>query len=840
MAQLHEWMFYETMWRIKTEGSPFPMPWWIQQYFRYWIESYDSGLFSSKEAAFASNANYRYWHMVGVKDHHQESLVGQAGEIEPVYDQYSLSFFLFEPSTMRLYLPQFAGVDGNASSLKQGLENGYLPIVITKYQPGPGLEIQQKVIATTVGRDQRSIVLVRFAGRLTGSVPAKAWLCVSISPTGPSGFQRHDKAGRYMADRRLTFLRYLQAENRVEVNSGWGPVFDAPPQHFGIYGNRDSTDPEHYVRNNPFKDLSSNGALNNQDIATDYVAGLCAGVFAWQIDLTPTDPAFSLNLRLPVDDYRGAGDLAELRTADPDILESDNRNYWINKLDRTGFQAALPTSIKHLFDLFRTCRANLLILSDNGEIHPGPTLYDSFWVRDSSVEGVACSLSGDMNLAERQFGYHYPGIFNFGFKKEDSGKVGPVRLHGFFGGEHEKNDREWDSNGQALWAIGRFDRIAGTGSSLGAKLFFPYVIEGARWIHDNRSVYGLLHSGWSAEHIGDKDKPHYWDDFWGLAGLWEAARLAERIGAREAAEIWRIYDDLKNSTADSICWTLWEQRRRGFWETFIPTGPGDVGRLDSTIIGAVSYFHPCRLYMGEKLGKEVDSAARMTLETIWAKFMDGGFRHDSAWNCYGPYLTLQLAHAFLLIGEVGKMDRCLSWVVSSAYAEVSRYPGISPDKWQAALGAWNEQHCYPVAKDFKEIPGRAWYMGDIPHGWACAEYMMLLRDILFFEADEDGAPHVYLAPGIMPHWLGDGESIRVSDAPTLFSKPFGFKLTHAQSVKTVEIEITQPLPYPVSYVYPCRYGTGLSSVTADGINMPFSGRDASLPAGAMRAAIKYY
>jgi hypothetical protein len=31
---------------------------------------------------------HTYWNFVGVKDHHQESLVGQAGEIEPVYDNY--------------------------------------------------------------------------------------------------------------------------------------------------------------------------------------------------------------------------------------------------------------------------------------------------------------------------------------------------------------------------------------------------------------------------------------------------------------------------------------------------------------------------------------------------------------------------------------------------------------------------------------------------------------------------------------------------------------------------------------------------------------------------------
>ena len=249
-------------------------------------------------------------------------------------------------------------------------------------------------------------------------------------------------------------------------------------------------------------------------------------------------------------------------------------------------------------------------------------------------------------------------------------------MRGFFGREHEKNDREWDSNGEALWAIGRFDRILGGAANFGRGLFTPYVIDGARWIRDNRTIFGLLPSGWSAEHVGDKGQPHYWDDFWGLAGLWEAARLAQRTGVGEADEIWRAYDSLRTATADSIRWVLDEQQRRGHLETFIPTGPGDVGRLDSTIIGALCYFHPCRLYDGAKLGADIDGAARMTLDTIWGHFIDGGFRHDSAWNSYGPYLTLQLAHAFLLIGDVGRFDQCLQWVVGNA-AKTRLVPGRS-------------------------------------------------------------------------------------------------------------------------------------------------------------------
>jgi hypothetical protein len=200
-------------------------------------------------------------------------------------------------------------------------------------------------------------------------------------------------------------------------------------------------------------------------------------------------------------------------------------------------------------------------------------------------------------------------------------------------------------------------------------------------------------------------------------------------------------------------------------------------------------------------------------------------------------LTLQLAHAFLLIGDVSRMDQCLAWAVKAAYARVSRRDG-SVDQWQVVSGAWNEQHCYPIAKDFGEIPSRWWYMGDIPHGWAAAEFLLLLRDILFFEADEDDDPHIYLAPGIMPHWVTDAERLEVPDAPTTFGSPFGYRLRHDSAAHTVTIEITQPPPASVHFVYPCRFGD-VSSVTADGRAHTVTGEDVLLPAGLSRAVVGY-
>jgi hypothetical protein len=59
MALPHERMFYEVMWRVWANDAPYPLPWWLQQTFRRWIDNFDSGLFDSKEAALSSNALYR-------------------------------------------------------------------------------------------------------------------------------------------------------------------------------------------------------------------------------------------------------------------------------------------------------------------------------------------------------------------------------------------------------------------------------------------------------------------------------------------------------------------------------------------------------------------------------------------------------------------------------------------------------------------------------------------------------------------------------------------------------------------------------------------------------------
>src|SRR5262245_9822895 len=183
MTQLHEWMFYEVMWRQWANYGRYPVPWWCQQYFRAWRDTYDRGLFDSKEAAFSSNAHYRYWHMVGVKDHHQESLIGQAGEIEPVYDFYALNFFLFEPQERSLHFPQFPAHPAERP-LEQSLESGHLPVVRTFYRSPLCLDVTQEAHATVLGSQHRSVVVLHFDVQATRA-SSPAWLCLAVTTAGP-------------------------------------------------------------------------------------------------------------------------------------------------------------------------------------------------------------------------------------------------------------------------------------------------------------------------------------------------------------------------------------------------------------------------------------------------------------------------------------------------------------------------------------------------------------------------------------------------------------------------------------------------------------------------------
>jgi hypothetical protein len=59
------------------------------------------------------------------------------------------------------------------------------------------------------------------------------------------------------------------------------------------------------------------------------------------------------------------------------------------------------------------------------------------------------------------------------------------------------------------------------------------------------------------------------------------------------------------------------------------------------------------------------------------------------------------------------------------------------------------------------------HVGDLPHTWIAAEYVLAMRSLIAYEREADGA--LVLAAGLASAWL-DGEGVQVRDMPTAYGK----------------------------------------------------------------------
>ena len=839
---------YEMM-KEALENGGCPIPWWVRRFNEHKAgpfyeaqrdennkekQNYNSGVFPSALAAFYSNAHYRYWDMLGVKGQDRECLVGQAGELEPADGIHTISFFLAQKTqagTWKLHFPQ----DEENGILSQS-RDPRLPIITTKFEAA-NCKLSQKALAGVVKASQsvtKAVVVVKLEAK-PRAADEELRLGIAITPYGPSGFGYHPKSNKFYQPktRRVEHMSFDRKKREILVAGIPALLFNTEPTSLGLYSTPKNVSIDDVTGNDvleawPFRDLMTKGTLNEKTEASDFEIGLCCAAFLWDI------PASGLEIELTalIDEFHGHDDVSRAAQHTFAQVHKATTTFWQNKLNEgLTMQGALRSSQTNPIDLsalYSTCRVNLLTLTDNAEVHPGPTNYDHSWIRDASISCFATALAGDRRVAERQVDEvflkkQWHNRYLSAIKPLCKNHLGKDQYYnldycGFFGGDKEKHHDEWDANGQAIWTIGVLDRIY---PDFGLPRF-GRVLEGVGWIGKHlRSHHSsndeLLPPGWSAEHLGPAGRRYFWDNFWALGGLQEAARLAERNKLQKEMDyIWSLHHRLKTEIARSIETTINFLRRNKFQDIFIPASPDQIfdAQLQSTMIGTLAYFHPCKLFRESDLHKmygEIDQIAIDTVDLIASKYtQSGGFKHNSRdWHGYGSYLTTQLAHTLLILSATVEDQaqerhqaflRSLDWVAKAAYPTTKRESG---PPITVVSGAWNEQHCYQIAgqplyKDF-------WYMGDIPHGWGCAEYMLLLRSMLFFEEDVDRAGCCLNIGAGLCRETFPGDTITIKNAPTLFGTPISFEIHHEQAAHRLKVTMGQPLEHVPICVH-CHFG----------------------------------
>ncbi len=350
-----------------------------------------------------------------------------------------------------------------------------------------------------------------------------------------------------------------------------------------------------------------------------------------------------------------------------------------------------------------------MLLHSPDDVYPGPYTYRHFWFRDAAFILHALLCAGLKERATKIL------------------KTFPKRQRptGYFCSQ----DGEWDSNGQVLWIVGKYQKL------IGGKLTPEWektLIRAVHWIRrkrlgDGKEPHaGLLPPGFSAEHLGPNDY-YYWDDFWSIAGLDQASELLHSYGNDKEAAVCREEAEAFRKAIDKSF--VYVDQNIG--DSMMPASP--YRRMDTGAIGSLSSDYPGRVWPAghPRVMRTIDYLLKNS-------FVGGGFFHDMSHSGINPYLTLHIAQVLLRAGDVRFFK------VVKDLADLATPTG----QWPEAVHPQTRGGC----------------MGDGQHIWAAAEWVMMIRNFLVRE--EGGA--LILGSGVAPAWLRQREEIYFGPAPTEF------------------------------------------------------------------------
>lgn len=421
------------------------------------------------------------------------------------------------------------------------------------------------------------------------------------------------------------------------------------------------------------------------------------------------------------------------------------RQYWSDFHSR-GASFRTPEPVVN--QLYAMSLANILLARDRvGDVwvvHPGRTVYHNFWYRDGSYMCIAQDMAGYPDEAEKSLRLMWwpqdklpESVRRFG-QQEDGLWCSPF-------------PKEYDGQGQALWALLEHYRLTADKDWL-AKVF-PAIRRGVSWNREARARTlsdEPLTSGLYPEGMGEAiETGHiYYHDFWGVLGMREALRAAEVLGRSKEGQLFRgEYEDFLRCVTKSV----------GKSFTTVGKGqyiPGDPFRADIRIWGSLAALWPCRVFdpRDEKL-----TATLRKMEDRSAEGMYQFITNPKIW----PYISTDWAQGYLLRDETDKaVDIFYSYI---DHAAVNR--------------AWIEE----IFLDSRIGTG------DMPHCWAAADFVILLRNMLLRE--EDG--ELLLASGTPRKWLADGLVIKVDRAPTHFGQ-ISYRITSCLASNRVKARIEPP------------------------------------------------
>lgn len=650
------------------------------------------------------NSLGKAWTIIGSPDSSREAYIDIQGGIQPRLHNFSIHFLIYDRARHRLYSP-LAG-----AHVERSLMDSYLPAPIVRWNAG-GINVENNSFVADCSDSPDSDTCFSTVKLDNKSGHSKNLFVYAIAVP-------YEVVGQI--DTGLS-VRYDRRSRSMVVDGNVLFSCDSKPDGAGVLS-RDSAGCFSDVTN-----LAQIGSLPRGIFVPENLEKINSGAMRFAVDLEPGKSG-TLTFRMPLAEM-SPGKWAN--SSGVKLTSSRARmtfvKTWRSNLSRT--RILLPD--RRYSDCFYASLAYLMILSDDGVPQPGAFKYQTFWVRDCAYISNAYYFAGRGDLVR-------PGLDMIHSLQVPGGGFN-ARLAG-------ADDVEYDAPGEAIYSFVQDYRRTGDIKRLAR--MWPSIRSACEYIRQKRLsntrtdslMRGIMPPSLSAEDIGKPDIQHYWDDFWCIRGLRDAAFAARKLGRTEdAAGIEREARTLLNAILNSI-----DAVQKAHSIPYIPNGPKDV------ISSAMARGTSCAIWPCDVLDPN-DPLTRKSFNTYWDKWIarsEGGFEHKGH---YWPYAGLDLAMDYLILDQRERSNRILRWTLDHDSTD--------------GFYSWPEGM---YTKDLTLAEG------DMPHGWTCASYISLLRNMLVRESSGD----LLIFSGAPIEWFADGKEISFSG----FSTEYGVIGCHVRSL----------------------------------------------------------
>ena len=529
--------------------------------------------------------------------------------------------------------------------------------------------------------------------------PVECTVAFAIRPFNPEGVSLiHD-------------LKFNEQQQSILINDMHTVLFDRKPTryYFSNYGKGDSA--SHRFSN-------SNQENNPSSIHCDI--GLANGALYFNATVQSLEK-YSVSAQCVL---TSRNSVEKYSTA-----LSDTELYWKNLLVK---HTTIQTPDEKLNALLTNSLTTLLLLCDKESITPGPTTYHYFWFRDAAYMVLALDLFGYAELTQPIVKNYFTHLKQDGYFRSQQG--------------------EWDSNGQVIFSV--YQHCVHTNDFALVEKYFSELYRGIQWVASQRltekkysgmSYYGLLPAGLSAEHLGLSDF-YFWDNFWSLAAIEMFIDLCTILDKPQEKEfVQKLFNEYSKSITEAIATV-----QKKYSVTAIPATP--TRNIDCGMIGSVCGIYPLQIFPANH-----ESSLQTLQELEKRYFVRGMFFQHFIHSGMNPYLSLQIAHSYLLLGNKDKF-----WELTNAV-----FSFVSP-----TLN-------YPEAIHPTTLGG---CMGDGHHGWVAAEIAIALRDVFILELKNE----LRLLSGIPRAWYENEQPFSIRHASSYAGE---FTITASKNNLSISITI---------------------------------------------------